>query len=618
MVPFATPTIDSLTPDVIPSNQNRGLTLNSAEAFQRAVALHQHGGLREAEEIYRAILEVQPNHFGSLQNLGVLYTNLSRPTEAVSLLQKALEQDPNSADACVNLGNALQALNRHQEAIVAYDRALAIEPSLASAHNNYGNALLMLNRPADAVTRYEKAIAINPGYAEAHYHLGCALQALDRHREAMARYEFALAVKPGYVEAHNNLGNALQALDRPEAAVAHYRRAITIKPDYAEAWMNLAAVLLSLGRHEEAVACLEKLMAMRPDFAEVHHGLGNAYEALCRHEEAIACFQRSIALRPGYAEAHWHEGQARLALGDYPVGWEKWEYRLLLPTSKRREFPQPQLRGGEILLGKTVFLYAEPGEGFGDTLQFCRYVPLVARQGAKVVLEVQAALRPLLAGLPGVSVVHAAGNPLVEFDYHCPLMSLPYAFKTTLATIPVEVPYLAPTAEKVEKWRATVGAGDPPLVGLAWSGRLRTGKFRNRPIPLRLLTPILEIPGLRFVALQKDMSESDRQVLSMLSNVLDMGGRLEDFSDTAAALSLMDLVITVDTSVAHLAGALGRPVWIMLQFAADWRWLRGRQDSPWYPTARLIRQPTPGDWQSVATSLRAEVERWARERESSA
>jgi tetratricopeptide (TPR) repeat protein len=573
--------------------------LTLQQAFQQAVAFHQQGRLDDAERLYRAVLRADASHFGSLHNLASLCTQRGEPADAIPLLQRALARQPNSTMAHVSLGNALHAMGRFEEAMACFERALSIDPNLPEAHHNIGNALLSLKRHAEAISRYQRAVAMRPQYAEAHYHLGYALQALERQQDALAWYEKAIALKPDYAEAHNNLANALRALGREPDAISRYEEAIRARPDYAEAHINLANSLLSLNRPEDAVARSLALIAIKPDFAEAHHTLGRALQAANRHLEAIAAYRRAITINPGHLEAHWHEGQARLALGDFSDGWRQWEYRLLLPTSKRREFPRPQWQGDEDLAGKRVFLYAEPGEGFGDTIQFARYVPLVARRRATVALEVQAPLAPLLRAVEGVSHLSAPGESPPPFDYHCPLMSLPFAFKTTMPTIPSEVPYVAPPPEKVDRWRRRLEGGDAPSIGIAWSGRPRQGEFRNRPIPLRLLATMLETPGLRFVALQKELREGDAALLQSHPGVTNLGPELEDFTDTAAIISLLDLVISIDTSVAHLAGALGKPVWILLQFSADWRWLLDRHDSPWYPSARLFRQPAVGDWESV-------------------
>ena len=576
-----------------------GERLTVQQAFDRAVALHQQGRLGDAEQLYRAVLRADAGHTGSLHNLASISTQRGQPAAAEALLRQALARQPSSTLVLIGLGNVMQAMGRFEEAKACFERALAIDPNLPEAEHNCGNALLSLGRHGEAINRYQRAMALRPGYAEAHYHTGYALQAQERHQEAITWYEKAVALRRDYAEAYNNLGNALKAVGREAEAVARYEQAIGARRDYAEAHINLAGALLALNRAEAAIERCQVLIGIRPDFAEVHKTLGQALQAMNRHQEAIAAYRHLTELDPGNFEAHWRSGQARLALGDFSEGWRAWEYRLLMPTSKRREFPQPQWLGDTGIAGKRMFLYAEPGEGFGDTIQFARYAPLVAQLGATVSLEVQAPLAPLLGRMAGVSRTSTAGEPPPEFDLHAPLMSLPFAFKTTMATIPATVPYLAPPPEKLDRWGSRLASGRLPRIGIAWSGRPRQGEFRNRPVPLALMASILETPGVRFVALQKELREGDDALLRSHPEVPNLGRELEDFTDTAAIIAQLDLVISVDTSVAHLAGALGKPVWILLQYAADWRWLLDRHDNPWYPSARLFRQPRPGDWESV-------------------
>ncbi len=577
-----------------------GEQLTVQQAFDRAVALHQQGRLAEAERLYRAVLQVDSVHPGSLHNLASISTARGQPAEAETLMRRVLARQPSSTAALCGLGNALQAMGRFEDAKACFERALALDPNLVEAEHNCGNALLSLRRYDEAIARYRRAMALRPNYASAHYHTGYALQAQNRHQESIAWYEKAIALKSDYAEAYNNLGNALRSLGRESEAILRYERAIEAQRDYAEAHINLAGTFLQLNRPEDAVERCRILTAIRPDFAEAHHTLGNALRALNRHQEAIAAYRQATALNPRHAEAQWREGQARLALGDFTEGWRLWEYRLRLPSSKLREFPRPQWQGDADLAGKRIFVYAEPGEGFGDTIQFSRYLPLVARRGATVSLEVQEPLVPLFRGSPMVSRISATGEPPpAEFDFHCPLMSLPFAFKTSLATIPAQVPYLTAPQDKINMWGARLDSGTAPRIGIAWSGRPRQGEFRNRPIPLKLMAALLEMPGLRFVALQKELREGDAALLQSHPGVVNLGPALRDFADTAAIISVLDLVISVDTSIAHLAGALGKPVWILLQHAADWRWLLDRHDSPWYPSARLFRQPRLGDWESV-------------------
>jgi tetratricopeptide (TPR) repeat protein len=479
-------------------------------------------------------------------------------------------------------------------------------PSHADARNNLGHLLEALSRPAEALHQYAKAIEIRPDFPEALLNLGNALQTLGRYDEAIVRYASALRIKPDFAEAPLNIGNALQALERNAEAVAQYEKALALRPDFAEAHYHLACALEKIDRRDEAVAHYERAIAIKPDYPQPHNNLGNILRALNRYEEAIVHFQRACAIKPDFGQAHWNEGAARLTIGDFEAGWQKYEWRRSLGVLKPRG-PQPLWLGGGDLRGKTILLYAE--QGLGDTLQFVRYAPLVARQGAHVVIEVQPELKSLLASVPAVSAVCARGDVLPPFDWQTPLLSLPYALGTTMDTIPAEIPYLFPTAEKLARWRPLVETGDMPKIGIKWRANETTGS--NKSIPLELLRPLMRTPGVRCVALERDVIESDARLLRELGDIAVPGAQLRDFSDTAAIVSLVDLVISVDTSVAHLAGALGRPLWLPLQFGADFRWLCDRADSPWYPSARLFRQRSTGDWPGVVGELTRELAAFA-------
>ncbi|MBV8654350.1 MAG: glycosyltransferase family protein, partial [Alphaproteobacteria bacterium] len=482
----------------------------------------------------------------------------------------------------------------------------------AEIHNNCGIALHALRRDGEAIAHYEAAIALRPDFVEAHANRGVSLQAVGQPVEAIVCYERALTLRPDHPGALNNLGIALQSLGHAEEAKACFQRILAVHPEDTEARYNLGVALHVLDRPEEAVACYAAVIASRPDFAEAHHNLGAAFRALNRPAEALAAYAAALALAPDYAEAHWNDGLMRLATGDFETGWRKYEWRWRTERLglTERHLPRRRWSGAEDLSGKTILLHAE--QGLGDTLQFVRYAPLLAQRGARVVLEVLAPLQSLLAALPGISVLRQ-GAQLPAFDYHCPLLSLPLACGTTLASLAAETPYLAPPADRIALWRPRIESGPAPRIGIVWAGHPTHENDRNRSIPFALLRPLLgdtESAGPRFFALQKEPRESDKATLSAVPGLTLLGDRLADFADTAAAISLLDLVITVDTAVAHLAGALGKAVWILLPFAADWRWMLGRADSPWYPSARLFRQKAIGDWDSVVGDVRDALSRF--------
>jgi len=579
-----------------------------AQALQRGFAAYQRGDLGEAERLCRGVLSAKADAFDALHLLGIIAARTGRPREAVELLQRAVSANPNDAAAHGHLGNVLRGLGHSEEALASYERALLLDPRYAEAHYSRGNALTDLKRHAEALESYQRALALMPNSPEPHNNRGIALNALGRPAEALQSYERALALKPNYAEAHNNRGIALFELGRYTEALASHERALALRSDYAEAHYNRGVALKALNRTVEALASYEHALVLRPDYPEALNDRGIALFDLTRHADAIESYERALALDPDDAAAHWNLALCRLLLGDFARGWREYEWRLKVgPQGDRaRSFVQPLWLGGQPLTGKTILLRGE--QGLGDTLQFCRYVKEVAALGANVLLEVQPPLVQLLADLDGLTQVLQEGSPLPAFDYHCPLMSLPLAFKTDLHSIPSGVPYLRSDAARVAAWRERFGARTRPRVGFVWSGSVLHRNDRNRSIALaEMLRMVSE--RVEWISLQKDVNESDATLLASRADVRHVGGELADFADTAAVVELMDVVVTVDTSVAHLAGAMAKPVWILLPSNPDWRWLLDREDSVWYPTARLFRQRVTGDWASAIRRLGDELER---------
>ena len=489
--------------------------------------------------------------------------------EAERLCHEILAVEPDHFDA-LNLSGVIAAqAQRAQEAVELLTRAIVINPHRAEAHNNRGIALRNLKFHAAALESFERAIALRPGYAKAHNNRGVELADLKCHAAALESYERAIALEPDSAKFFNNRGNALRNLKSHTAALESYARAIALKPDYAEAYDNRGALLADVGRHRAA---------------------------LQEHEQAIA-------LNPDYASAHLNLALCSLLRGDFMRGCEEYEWRWKEKQLEHagRDFMQPLWLGAQPVDGMTVLLHSE--QGLGDTLQFCRYAKLVAAMGAKVILEVQPPLLALLAGLEGVAQVLPKGAALPAFDYHCPLLSLPLAFKTALNSIPAGVPYIRSDPARVAAWQDALGAKSGPRVGLTWSGSATHKNDHNRSIPLSEMLPLVS-GRAEWVSLQKDMRATDADVLASRTDIRHFGERVRDFADTAAFIELMDVVVTVDTGVAHLAGAMGKAVWILLPFNPDWRWLVDREDSPWYPTARLFRQPAIDDWASVIHRVR--------------
>jgi tetratricopeptide (TPR) repeat protein len=606
--------------------------------IKRAAAHHGRNELDSAEDLYRRVLNADPRHFDALHLCGVLMQQRGRSAEALALIGAALAANARVAAAHCNYGLVLAALGRHQEALASYERALALKPDYADAHYNRGNTLVALNRFDEALKSFEQAIVLRPNHPNALLNRAQVLERLGRTREALASFDLALALAPGNADSfnmrgnvhfsmksyaaaladydraaalrpdaapiHNNRGNALRELGRHEEALAAFDRAVAIKPDYAQAFSNRANALLELNRVEEALADYERALAIKPNFADALVNRGNALHYLGRPQEALTSFDRAIASSPQLAEAHWNRALTLLALGDLERGFAAYEWRWRRDGElKPRDFSQPQWHG-EDLRGRTILLHAE--QGFGDTIQFIRYLPMVAAKGAGIVLEIPDDLRPLVGRPDGVAAIVRRGEALPPFDVHCPLMSLPVACATTLATVPAPIPYLAAPAERIERWRARLSRAAAPRVGLVWSGKPTHRNDRNRSIPLPLLAPLLALPGIAFVSLQKEYRDADLPLLAQYP-LLRLESELCDFADTAAVIAGLDLVIAVDTAAAHLAGAMGKPLWLLLPAIGDWRWLLEGRDSPWYPTARLFRQPRIGDWQSVIAEVSREL-----------
>jgi tetratricopeptide (TPR) repeat protein len=558
----------------------------------------------DAERLLRRAVKLDRNSAEAHLRLAGALTGLAQPEQAIRHYEKALAIQPNLAEAHNNLGYELQRLGLHENAAAHYRKALAIIPAYAPARNNLGRVLQMLDRSEEAITEFKKALEIRPNYPEAHVNLGNVLGTRGRNEEAIAHYESALALRPKYAEAHHSWGNALKALERYEEATAQYEQALTIKPQYAEAHNDFGLVLQALYRHQEAIAHYERAIAIRPDYAEAHGNLGNALWALGRDKDALASYDRALAVKPDLVVGRWNKSHVYLSTGDWVHGFRDYEYRWEAQPSNspKRSFAQPLWLGETPLTGRWILLHAE--QGLGDTLMSARYVPLVARGGARVVLEVQRPLKTLLARMKGVSQVAARGEVLPAFDVHCPLMSLPLAFGTTLETVPAEVPYLEAEQERVLEWQHRVEDRGQPRIGIVWRGNWRADGTRS--IPLEMILGIGS-PGVQLISLQKEISDDDKKLLQQHDVQYFDEGIHKDFSDTAALIALVDLVVSIDTSVPHLAGAMGKPVWIALKSSAEWRWLQDREDSVWYPTARLFRQPKVGDWSSVIDRLRDEA-----------
>jgi tetratricopeptide (TPR) repeat protein len=509
------------------------------DLFKQANSLQLAGRLAEAGALYRRLLDTSPDNPKLLNNLGRVLVQSGKESEAVILLQRTLAQDPGQPLVLFNLGVALRRLKRLPHALACFNRCLALIPE----------------------------------HAPAHFQRGLVLASLKRFVPALASIEHATAL--GHVTAivHNNRGN----------------------------------VLTSLGRYEEALASYGQALALEPDLLEGYANRGLLLQQLHRYDEAMANFEQAIALRPDFAPAHVNKALLTLGLGDYAQGWARYEWRWKAASPDRlRKFKHPAWRGADDIGGKTLLVWGEAG--MGDVIQFARFVPLLEARGARVVMEAAPPLVPLLPTLSSSGAVSAVvrGRTLPEYDLQCPVMSLPFVFGTTLSTLPAQVPYLHADAARRAVWRARLGDKIRPRVGLVWSGRpgaeIDFNPCRNRSIPLAQLAPLLQLP-LEFHCLQKEVRPQDGASLTALPQIRMHAAELHDFAETAALIEEVDLVVSIDTSVAHLAGALGKPLCVLLPFATDFRWTLDQSATPWYPSARLFRQPTIADWVPAVASM---------------
>ena len=512
--------------------------------------------------------------------------------------------NPQDAAGYSNLGLVLRARKQEVQAVQAYDRALALQPDFAQAWANRGNVLRDMARHKEAEQSYRKALAIQPNFASAWHGLGLALGDLKQWQDALAAFDAAIAHKPEFAVAYLDRGNALRELDRPEEALTSYDRALQSNDNYAQAWSNRGVVLKQLGRMDDALQSYDRALTCKPDFVDAMVNCSTLLKEMLQLDASMQLTQRALALDANSSGAHLNLAICYLLKGDFPNGFQHFEWRWKTDQLRdgARKFTQPIWLGQELPLGSTVLLHAE--QGLGDTLQFCRYAQIVAQRGLRVVLEVQAPLVELMRGVRGVSEVFVRGGTLPAFDAHCPLMSLPLASETTVQTIPAWPRYLQADAERRDSWKSRLGATERKRVGLVWSGRPEHKNDHNRSIALDVFAQMLDA-RFEYHCLQKEIRPADQERLFVHPEISMWSDQLQSFSDTAALVECLDLVIAVDTSVAHLAAALGKPVWLLLPFSPDWRWLLDRQDTPWYPGMRLFRQAATGDWSSALLPVRS-------------
>ena len=586
----------ALKPDYAQAHNNRGNALQALQQFDDALAS------------YDQAITLKPDYAEAHNNRGNVLQVLQQFDDALASYDQAIAFKPDYAEAYYHRGNVLQSLQQFDAALACYDQAIAHKAEYAQAYRSRASILQKLRQLDAALASLNQAIALEPDNAETHNIQGTVLQGLQRFDEALSSHNKAIALKPNYVAAINNRGVALHELKQFDAAIASYNQAIALKADYAEAYNNRGSTFQKGQQLEKAIADYGQAIKLKADYAQAYNNRGTALQELRQFDAAIADYDQAIALRPDFAQANFNKSLILLLLGNFEKGWPAYEWRWQHASENLHEatriFAQPLWLGKESLANKTILLHSE--QGFGDTIQFCRYARLVADRGAQVIFEAPKPLLSLLADLNSVSQWVAEGDPLPSFDYHCPLLSLPLAFNTKIDTIPFTEKYLYSDPSKVTQWQRILGIKTKPRVGIVWSGSTVHRNDHNRSILLADLVQYLP-SQCQYISLQKDIRHDDKKTLSIHSKVRQFCELISDFSDTAALCELMDIVISVDTSVAHLAAALGKPTWILLPFSPDWRWLLNRTDSPWYTSAKLYRQKEANDWHSILEEVKADL-----------
>jgi len=555
---------------------------------------------------YNIIIKNESKNGMAYFNRSVAHEALEQYENALSDINSAIELLPKTAELFFNQGNLLMHLGRHSEAILCYDNAIELRNEYAAAYNNRGFSYLQINRHAEAYKNFQRSIELNPDNASAYRSLGILLKILKQTEGALASFEKAINIMPDYAAAHNDKGLLLGEIGQYELALDAYNKAIDLQPNFPEAYTNRGCILRKLNRESEALDSCRTAVQLRPDKALFHYNLGIVEQEFGYWHAAIESYTKATQADPNSVDAHWNKALLLLLTGNWPSGWlfHEWRWKKDTFTSPRRGFTQPLWLGEFSIKGKTILLHRE--QGLGDALQFCRYVPLVKQLGARIILEVPKTLIGLLSKLEGIDEIVEQFKPLPTFDVHCPLMSLPLAFNTTLETVPFPKGYLVAEASHVTRWEELLGKTNRPRVGIAWSGNPKHQNDTIRSLALHQLLPFLP-PDFDYYVLQKDVREADIVVLRDQPNIRRFESEIQDFSDTAALCTLMDLVISVDTSIAHLSGALGKATWILIHTPPEWRWLADRTDTVWYESVRLYRQPSEGDWQSLLAQIEKDL-----------
>jgi tetratricopeptide (TPR) repeat protein len=568
--------------------------------MNEAVAAKDAGDLARARMLYREALRMDPRQADALHMLGLLAQQSGDLPSARTLMEESVAIRPTVALVHFNLANVRDLQGDFAGAILAYEAAVVVAPGCAEAHSNLGNLYGQVGRRDDALRAYAEAIRAKPDFAPVYSNLAVVLIDLGRFDEAIRALETALRLAPDIPEAHLNLGQAYRRSGRFREAIDATRRAIELRPDYRDAYLNLALAAFEIEEFDVSIDANRRALELDATSPQTHFNLAMVYHLAGRYAEAIATYRSAIALWPDFVEAHANLAFSLLVSGDFARGWEEYVWIWRLPA-KRADYPyldRATLWNGETFAGRQLLITRD--QGFGDAIQMVRYLPAVKALGGRVVLEVLPALLTLFEGFAGIDELRVVGDVAMfrdDVDLYIPLTVLPRALRTDVASIPAPIPYLRASDERVERWRARIESSARLRVGIVWAGFPGNVDDRHRSVRLEDFAALGTIDGITWFGLQKGR---DEECPSCGPLILDpLGAEIKDFADTAAVLAHLDLVISIDTAIVHLAGAMGKPVWTLLPFVPDWRWMTGRRDSPWYPTMRLFRQPRAGDWASV-------------------
>lgn len=567
----------------------------------------QRKGFAEAAKNYRLALTQNPKMADAWGNLGLAESSLNRQTEAREAWRRALALNPRHTDNWLRVAESFRDQGLLKEAEETYLTAATHIPGHVSIIRNLANIYSLQQRHREAVDTCRKALELAPNNHEVWNNLGIVLQKLNDFQGAVAAFEQSIRLKPDYADAYINMAPALQQLGRFDEAIAASERAIALDPTQINAHTNLASVLQRLNRIDDTIAACERAIATNPTQPDTYTNLGRALLGLNRLDEAIAAFSQARKIDPSNASARKNESMARLRKGELRAGFElyesRWEEAEFI--AQKRELACTWWRGDQSLKGRSILLHAE--QGLGDTIQFARYASILAEQGASVILEAPVPLFELMSDLPGPAQIFRRGEPIPATDFHCPLLSLPFAMRTDLDSVPAKIPYLRPRTPQIARWQAETAGLTGLKVGIVWSGNPNHKNDHNRSLPFTLFQKIFACRGASFVVLQKDIRADEQPFLTACPNLHNWSADFGDFAQTAGLIQQLDLIVSVDTSIAHLAGAMGKPTWILLPFAPDWRWMGNSDRNPWYPCMKLFRQPQIGDWDTVLTQVSTEL-----------